>query len=120
MPGEEHDALAPVRAAVTVPTVEAPTYLLLVSELAPGRRFMSDDLALLNAVATSLARRVDAVRVAHVRCQHELREQETSKLATEAELLPGSGQDTNARMGVQDFADRPHRLLQNVFQVIDD
>lgn len=74
------------RAVVTVPTVEPPTYVLLVSQLGAGRRVMSDDLAFLNAVASALARRIDAVRVAHVRCQHELREQETSKLATEAEL----------------------------------
>jgi hypothetical protein len=80
------EGLASARAVVTVPTVEQPTYLFAVAGLEAGRRLLSDDVALLNTVAAALARRIDAVRVAHVRCQHELREQETSKLATEAEL----------------------------------
>jgi two-component system LytT family sensor kinase len=47
---------------------------------------MSDDVAFLEAVAVMVARRIDVVRVIHERCARDLREQETIKLATEAEL----------------------------------
>jgi LytS/YehU family sensor histidine kinase len=47
---------------------------------------MSDDVAFLEAVAVMVARRIDAARVIHERCARDLREQETTKLATEAEL----------------------------------
>jgi two-component system LytT family sensor kinase len=73
-------------AVVTVPTVEPPNYVLVVSELFGGRRLLSDDIAMLGTISTILSRRIDAVRVAHERCQHDLRQQEISKLATETEL----------------------------------
>ena len=41
---------------------------------------------MLSDVALQTARRIDALRVTHERCEQELREQEFSKLATEAEL----------------------------------
>lgn len=72
--------------AILVPTVEAPQYLLVIRELAGGRRWLSDDLAMLEAVAFLAARRIDVVRVKHERCERTLREQEMGKLATEAEL----------------------------------
>lgn len=73
-------------AVVTVPTVDLPCYVIRICDLEGGRRLLSDDVAMLDAVATTLGRRIDAVRVAHERCEHELRQQEVSKLATEAEL----------------------------------
>jgi two-component system LytT family sensor kinase len=73
-------------ATVLIPTHERPRYSLLVGELSGGRRLLSDDTALLESVALMLARRIDAVRVAHERCERNLREQEMGKLATEAEL----------------------------------
>jgi len=73
-------------ATVLVPTAEPPQYRLLVGELAGGRRLLSDDLALLEAVAVMVARRIDGVRVVHERCVRDLHEQEINKLATEAEL----------------------------------
>jgi LytS/YehU family sensor histidine kinase len=57
-----------------------------IAELSGGRRFLSDDLALLESVALILVRRLDAVRVVKERYARSLREQEMSKLATEAEL----------------------------------
>jgi two-component system, LytTR family, sensor kinase len=93
---EEHDARAqaqpqtvPLRraaATVLIPTHEPPRYSLIIGELSGGRRLLSDDIALLESVALMLARRIDAVRVMHERCQRNLREQEIGKLATEAEL----------------------------------
>lgn len=77
---------APVFTSVLVPTSEAPQYRLQVSELAGGRRLLSDDQALLETVALLAARRIDAVRVVHERCTRDLQEQEMLKLATEAEL----------------------------------
>jgi LytS/YehU family sensor histidine kinase len=41
---------------------------------------------MLEAAALLTARRIDALRVIHERCEQEFREQEFSKLATEAEL----------------------------------
>ncbi|HKQ73350.1 MAG TPA: histidine kinase [Blastocatellia bacterium] len=77
----------PARAtSILIPTAEPPQYRLTIGEMAGGRRLMSDDVAFLDTVAVMMARRIDAVRVIHERCARDLREQETIKLATEAEL----------------------------------
>jgi signal transduction histidine kinase len=73
-------------AIVLVPTTDPPQYLLVIGELAGGRKLLSDDIAMLESVALLVARRIDAVRVMHERCARTLHEQEISKLATEAEL----------------------------------
>jgi signal transduction histidine kinase len=73
-------------AVVAVPTAEPPFYQLLVGGLAGGRRLLSDDLEMLEAVAQMTARRIDFLRVAHERCEQTSREQEISKLAAEAQL----------------------------------
>lgn len=75
-----------ITAAIPVLTTDAPNYQLRVGELVGGRRLLSDDLAMLEAVALIAARRIDAMRVTHERCEHELREQAITALATEAEL----------------------------------
>ncbi len=71
---------------ILAPTAEPPQYRLTIGEMAGGRRLMSDDVAFLEAVAVMVARRIDAARVIHERCARDLREQEATKLATEAEL----------------------------------
>ncbi|MGH9823685.1 MAG: sensor histidine kinase, partial [Blastocatellia bacterium] len=71
---------------VPIPTVDSPQFNFLIGELAAGRRLMSDDLAMLDAVALLTARAIDRVRVAHERCERDLREEQISKLVTEAEL----------------------------------
>lgn len=73
-------------ATVLVPTHEPPLYSLVIGELSAGRQLLSDDTAMLEAMALILARRIDTVRVTHERFERNLREQEISKLATEAEL----------------------------------
>ncbi|MBS1808990.1 MAG: histidine kinase [Acidobacteria bacterium] len=75
-----------VVAAVPVLTAEAPAFRLLIGELAGGRRLLSDDWTMLEAVALLCARRIDAMRVTHERYEHELQAQEMTALATEAEL----------------------------------
>src|SRR5262247_1893682 len=77
---------APRETTILTPTAEPPQYYLTIGEMAGGRRLMSDDVAFLEAVAVMVARRIDAARVIHERCARDLREQETTKLATEAEL----------------------------------
>jgi two-component system LytT family sensor kinase len=72
--------------AVLVPTTDPPQYLIVIGELAGGRRLLSDDIAMLESISIILARRIDSIRVTHERCERDLREQEVSKLATEAEL----------------------------------
>jgi signal transduction histidine kinase len=71
---------------ILAPTAEPPQYRLTIGEMTGGRRLMSDDAAFLEAMAMMVARRIDVVRVIHERCARDLREQETIKLATEAEL----------------------------------
>jgi hypothetical protein len=73
-------------ALVFVPTAEPPYYKLEIGVLGGGRRLLSDDIAMLEAVAVMTARRIDALRVTHERCEQDLREQEINKLATEAQL----------------------------------
>jgi two-component system, LytTR family, sensor kinase len=73
-------------AEVVVPTAEPPRYVFRIGNLTGGRRLLSDDITMLNWVALSVARRVDLLRVTHERCVQNLREQEMSKLATEAHL----------------------------------
>ena len=85
-----HDASTVARAGgpavVRVPTSESPYFTLVIGELAGGRRLLSDDTEMLEAAALMAARRIDAIRVAHERCEQVSREQEISKLATEAQL----------------------------------
>ena len=73
-------------AAFDVPTAESPAYRVTLSDLAGGRRLLSDEANLLSAIGLIAARRIDSIRVMHERCEREFREQEYSKLATEAEL----------------------------------
>jgi two-component system LytT family sensor kinase len=73
-------------ATVLIPTSETPRYEIRVGELAGGRRFLSDDIAMFESLAVTIARRVDALRVTHERCEQVQREQEIAKLATEAQL----------------------------------
>jgi two-component system LytT family sensor kinase len=73
-------------AVVVVPTAEAPRYAVSLGELAGGRRLLSDDLAMLEAVARTLARRIDLLRLARERYERRVREAEMRQLAAEAEL----------------------------------
>jgi two-component system, LytTR family, sensor kinase len=73
-------------AVAMVPTAEVPRFFIDIGGLAPGRRLLSDDVALLDHVSTAAARRIDAIRVAGERYEREAREQDILRLATEAEL----------------------------------
>jgi two-component system, LytTR family, sensor kinase len=73
-------------AIVEIPVTEAPAYALELSDLSGGRRLLSDDHAALQSIASLLARRIDAIRLARERYARQLREHEMSKLAAEAEL----------------------------------
>jgi hypothetical protein len=75
-----------VSADVAVPTTDRPRFSIMVRDLRGGRRLLSDDVAMLEAVAQLLARRIDAVRVERERSEQHLREQEIRRLASEAEL----------------------------------
>ncbi|MDB4884021.1 MAG: putative Histidine kinase [Gemmatimonadetes bacterium] len=73
-------------ALVAIPTVELPHFVIAIEGLAPGRRLLSDDVALLEHASNAAARRIDAIRVAHERYDREARERDIMRLATEAEL----------------------------------
>ena len=74
------------RAEIFVPVAESPFYSIHLDDFSGGRRLLSGELEMLEAVALLAARRIDALRVTHERCAREIREQEFSKLATEAQL----------------------------------
>jgi hypothetical protein len=71
---------------VPILTAEAPYYLLIVGQLAGGRRLLSDDIAMLERAAVIVARRIDALRLTGERYERMLQEREMRTLATEAEL----------------------------------
>lgn len=73
-------------ATILIPTSDQPSYELVLEAFIGGRRLLSEEIQMLEEVALFTARRIDALRVTHERCEQELREQEFSKLATEAEL----------------------------------
>ena len=79
-------AIAANRAIVDIPVAEAPHYLLEVSNLAGGRRLLSDDGPALETIVVLLGRRIDTIRLADERLERERREQDMGKLAAEAEL----------------------------------
>ena len=63
-----------------------PSYEIRVAELSAGRALLSDDLMLIDAVASLVGRRIDEIRLETERRQRAEREQEMGRLATEAEL----------------------------------
>jgi two-component system LytT family sensor kinase len=67
-------------------TVDEPHPALTLGPLRAGRRILSDDVRLLEAIAQLAARRLDSLRVAQERLDRNLREQRMQRLATEAEL----------------------------------
>jgi len=67
-------------------TVESPFYLVHLGEFAGGRRLLSQEIAMLEMLANRAARRIDALRVVHERCEREFKEQQFSRLAAEAQL----------------------------------
>ena len=73
-------------AVISIPTAEPPHFQITLQDLAGGRKLLSDEITMINDIAWQTARRIDALRVTHERCETELREQEFSNLATEAEL----------------------------------
>jgi hypothetical protein len=73
-------------ANILIPTTDRPQYILVLEDLLAGRHLLSDEIEMLENVAWQIARRIDLLRVTHERCERELREQEFSSLATEAEL----------------------------------
>ncbi len=71
---------------VVVATAEPPRYAIEIGEVTGGRRFLSDDLATLDALSAAAARRIDGIRITKERYEREIRDQELEKLATQAEL----------------------------------
>ncbi len=74
------------RADIFVRPHEPPYYKIRLGGFEGGRRLLSEEAAFLDTVALIAARRIDAIRVTHERCEQEIREQEFEKLATEAQL----------------------------------
>jgi len=73
-------------AQAMVKTTDLPRYVVNVGGLTGGRRLLSDDLALVETVVATAARRIDQVRLTNERYEVQLREEEMRKLTAEAEL----------------------------------
>lgn len=73
-------------ANVVVPTAEQPQFTLTLSVFFGGRRLLSDEIAMLEAVSLVAARRIDVLRVSHERYNQKFREQEFARLAAEAQF----------------------------------
>ena len=71
---------------VPIVTAQDPSYVIGLGEFHGGRRLLSDERAMMESVGLLAARRIDSIRVIHERCELEIREQEYSKLAAEAQL----------------------------------
>ncbi len=71
---------------ILIPTAEPPIFQINLRGFRGGRRLLSDESEMLETVAILTARRIDALRVTHERCEQEIREQEIGKLVSEAEL----------------------------------
>ena len=71
---------------IPIPTAEAPFYQISFGEFQGGRRLLSDEISMLDAISLFTARRIDVLRVSHERYNQKFREQEFAKLATEAQL----------------------------------
>jgi two-component system LytT family sensor kinase len=69
-----------------IDTTDEPRFILRIEELRGGRRILSDEERLINATTSMLARRIDAIRLAQERFDRDLREEEVTRLAAEAEL----------------------------------
>jgi signal transduction histidine kinase len=81
-----HPNLIAFEERVAVPTADLPQFEIVFGDFAGGRRLLSEESEMLGAVSLMAARRIDAIRVSHERCQQEFREEEFSKLAAEAQL----------------------------------
>ena len=85
-PAAERRRAGALSTLVDIPVAETPRYELLVAELSGGRRLLSDDHAALQSIASTLGRRIDAIRLTRERYARQLREHEMSTLAAQAEL----------------------------------
>ena len=73
-------------AEIFIPTAELPAYKIHLKDFSGGRRLLSDEIEMLEAVSLLTARRIDVLRVTNERFEQKIREQEFSKLAAEAQL----------------------------------
>jgi len=76
----------PDAARIFIPTAETPHFEIGLYEFSGGRRLLSEETAMLEAVSLIAARRIDVLRVTEERFRQTFREQEFEKLATEAQL----------------------------------
>lgn len=77
---------ANAEATVAIPAALQPSYAIRIAGLSGGRVLLSDDLVLIDAVASLVARRIDEIRMEKEMRDREEREHEMLQLATEAEL----------------------------------
>lgn len=71
---------------VTIPTSESPCYRAELRAFTGAGQLLSDEIDMLERLAMIAGRRIDSLRIVQERHELELREQEKSKLVTEAKL----------------------------------
>ncbi len=83
--------ITPNDARIVIPTADQPQFAVTLTEFYGGRRLLSDEISMLEAVAMSTARRIDVIRVSDERFDQKFREQEFAKLG-------GRGPDRGASL----------------------
>lgn len=110
-------------ALVHLPVTEQPGVCIRLSDLPGGRRLLSDDVALLEWLAITAARRIDEIRIVQERLEQSLRRVELTRLATHAELQALRAQLNphflfNALTTVgQLLSEAPDRALATLYQL---
>ncbi len=74
------------RCAIAVTTAEPPAYRIELEGFRGGRRLLSDEVAMLESISRTAARRIDTIRVAAERFEQRYREQQLARLAAESQL----------------------------------
>jgi two-component sensor histidine kinase len=74
------------RARVWVQAEAGPSYVISAERPVGGRRVLSEDRALLAAIAAQLGRRIETLRAADERVARDIREESLRRLTSEAEL----------------------------------
>lgn len=74
------------KAEIFIPTNEQPFYKFNFRNFLGGRKLLSEEVSMLEAISLITARRIDALRMTNERYEREIREREFTKLTSEAHL----------------------------------
>ncbi len=74
------------QAEIFIPVNESPFYKIHLKNFVGGRKLLSEEVEMLEAVSLLTAGKIDVLRIVNERFEQEIREKEYTKLTTEAQL----------------------------------